>query len=203
MADAPLPAAGAEPALRRTPLHEAVLAAGGRMVGFGGWSMAVQFGGLIQEHQAVRNDCGVFDISHMGVLRLRGQAVKDRMQRLVPTDLFRIGPGETCYTVLLNENGGIRDDLMITRRGDGFFAVVNAATASPARDVDKRIAIQIAAALGARVFATAGSAEDCWTSCSSTGWPIATRRNCRAGSASASPWRARWCVSRGCSSSTR
>ncbi|MFM2080873.1 MAG: glycine cleavage system aminomethyltransferase GcvT [Cyanobacteriota bacterium] len=107
-------AAGASPApLRRTPLFEAARAAGGRMVPFAGWEMAVQFGGLVQEHQAVRQRCGLFDISHMGVLLLRGPDVKDALQGLVPSDLFRIGPGEACYTVLLNAGGGILDDLIV------------------------------------------------------------------------------------------
>jgi aminomethyltransferase len=79
--------------------------------------MAVQFGGLVQEHQAVRQHCGVFDISHMGVLTLQGDGVKDALQALLPTDLFRIGPGEACYSVLLNEAGGIRDDLIVYDRG--------------------------------------------------------------------------------------
>jgi aminomethyltransferase len=104
-------------ALQRTPLFEATRAAGGRLVPFAGWEMAVQFQGLVAEHRAVRGGCGVFDISHMGVLRLRGDGAKDALQALVPSDLFRIGPGEACYTVLLNENGGIRDDLIVYDRG--------------------------------------------------------------------------------------
>lgn len=103
--------------LRRTPLFEAACSAGGRMVAFAGWEMAVQFAGLLQEHKAVREHCGIFDISHMGVLRLSGAGAKDALQGLVPTDLFRIGPGEACYTVLLNENGGILDDLIVYDRG--------------------------------------------------------------------------------------
>ena len=87
------------------------------MVPFAGWEMAVQFGGLVAEHTAVRTGCGVFDISHMGVLRLRGPNPKDALQALVPSDLFRIGPGEACYTVLLNAEGGIRDDLIVYDRG--------------------------------------------------------------------------------------
>jgi aminomethyltransferase len=129
-----------EPAapLQRTPLAEAARAAGGRMVPFAGWEMAVQFNGLVQEHQAVRQHCGVFDISHMGVLRLRGDGVKEAMQRLVPSDLFRIGPAEACYSVLLNEAGGIRDDLIVYDRGrvslegeerDELLLVINAACA--------------------------------------------------------------------------
>ncbi|MFM9104403.1 MAG: hypothetical protein ACKOPS_25070, partial [Cyanobium sp.] len=117
MADTSAAATAATPSLRRTPLHGAAQAAGGRLVPFAGWEMAVQFAGLVAEHTAVRERCGVFDISHMGVLTLRGEGVKERMQALVPSDLFRIGPGEACYTVLLNEAGGIRDDLIIYDRG--------------------------------------------------------------------------------------
>ncbi|MFQ6537640.1 glycine cleavage system aminomethyltransferase GcvT [Aphanothece stagnina] len=125
--------------LLRTPLHDAIRAAGGRLVPFAGWEMPVQFSGLVAEHQAVRERCGVFDISHMGVLTLRGDGAKDALQGLVPTDLFRIGPGEACYTVLLNEAGGIRDDLIVYDRGrqadqagqtcDELVLVINAACA--------------------------------------------------------------------------
>ncbi|MGL6133792.1 MAG: glycine cleavage system aminomethyltransferase GcvT [Prochlorococcaceae cyanobacterium] len=104
-------------ALLRTPLFEAARAAGGRLVPFAGWELPVQFQGLVAEHRAVRSACGLFDISHMGVLRLRGDGAKDALQALVPSDLFRIGPGEACYTVLLNEGGGIRDDLIVYDRG--------------------------------------------------------------------------------------
>jgi len=105
------------------------------MVPFAGWEMAVQFAGLVAEHQAVRSACGVFDISHMGVLQLRGPGAKDALQTLVPSDLFRIGPGEACYTVLLNDAGGIRDDLIVYDRGwqDGaheLLVVINAACAA-------------------------------------------------------------------------
>jgi len=103
--------------LKRSPLDEAVRDAGGRMVTFAGWEMAVQYGGQLKEHQAVRERCGIFDISHMGVLRLKGPGAKDHLQALVPTDLFRIGPGEACYTVLLNEKAGIIDDLIMYDRG--------------------------------------------------------------------------------------
>lgn len=125
-------AAAPSPSLRRTPLHAAAVAAGARMVPFAGWEMAVQFGGLLQEHRAVRSDCGVFDISHMGVLSLQGEGVKDALQQLVPTDLFRIGPGEACYTVLLNDNGGIRDDLIVYDRGRGANAALQDGTGDKA-----------------------------------------------------------------------
>ncbi len=126
----------ASEALQRTPLFEAARSAGGRMVPFAGWTMAVQFAGLLQEHKAVREQCGLFDISHMGVLRLSGPGAKDALQGLVPTDLFRIGPGEACYTVLLNAQGGIRDDLIVYDRGwdaaaqaHELLLVINAACA--------------------------------------------------------------------------
>jgi aminomethyltransferase len=126
----------ASEALQRTPLFEAARSAGGRMVPFAGWEMAVQFAGLLEEHRAVREHCGVFDISHMGVLRLSGPGAKDALQGLVPSDLFRIGPGEACYTVLLNKQGGIRDDLIVYDRGwdeaaqaHELLLVINAACA--------------------------------------------------------------------------
>ena len=129
------PSRNAEP-LQHTPLFEAERSAGGRMVPFAGWEMPVQFAGLLQEHKAVRERSGLFDISHMGVLRLSGPGAKDALQGLVPTDLFRIGPGEACYTVLLNERGGIRDDLIMYDRGwdeasqsHELLLVINAACA--------------------------------------------------------------------------
>lgn len=102
------------------------------MVPFAGWEMAVQFEGVIAEHKAVRSSCGVFDISHMGLLKLKGLGAKDKLQGLVPSDLHRIGPGEAIYSVLLNEGGGIIDDLIIYDRGqiagiDELFVVINAA----------------------------------------------------------------------------
>ncbi|ABB36322.1 glycine cleavage system T protein [Synechococcus sp. CC9605] len=121
--------------LQRTPLFESCRSAGGRMVPFAGWEMPVQFSGLIQEHKAVRERVGMFDISHMGVLRLEGANPKDALQRLLPSDLHRIGPGEACYSVLLNERGGIRDDLIVydcgaidAERG-ALMLVINAACA--------------------------------------------------------------------------
>ena len=105
------------------------------MVPFAGWEMPLQFSGLLQEHQAVRQHVGMFDISHMGVLRLEGTNPKDALQALVPTDLHRIGPGEACYTVLLNETGGIIDDLVIydlesnQREKESLLIVINAACA--------------------------------------------------------------------------
>ena len=124
--------------LHRTPLHDLCVTTGGRMVPFAGWEMPVQFSGLVAEHTAVRQRVGLFDISHMGVLRIEGSNPKDALQTLVPTDLHRIGPGQACYSVLLNESGGIRDDLIVydlgqTNSGQGeasLIVVINAACAA-------------------------------------------------------------------------
>lgn len=87
-------------------MFQAASAAGGRMTTFAGWEMAVQFAGLVEEHNAVRQRCGLFDISHMGVLKLSGVDAKDALQRLVPTDLFRFGqekPVTQCCSMRMEE----------------------------------------------------------------------------------------------------
>ena len=122
--------------LKRTPLFQLYLNANCRLVPFAGWEMPIQFSGLINEHQAVRNGVGLFDISHMGVLQLVGNKSKDALQALVPSDLHRIGSGEACYTVLLNNAGGIIDDLIIYDLGmnkdnkEVLLIVINAAGSS-------------------------------------------------------------------------
>ena len=118
--------------LQKTPLHEDCLKLGCRMASFAGWEMPIQFSGLINEHQAVREKAGLFDISHMGVFLAQGKKAKEALQNLIPTDLYRIGAGEACYTVLLNENGGIIDDLIIYDLGtdsndlENLLLVINA-----------------------------------------------------------------------------
>ena len=120
--------------LLQTPLYSACLNHAARMVEFAGWSMPVQFAGIKQEHQAVRERAGLFDISHMGKLELRGAGSLAALQRLVPSYLGRLAPGQAQYTVLLNPEGGIIDDLIVylkTPVGDASETValiVNAAT---------------------------------------------------------------------------
>jgi aminomethyltransferase len=116
-------------ALRRTPLYDLAIAQKARMTPFSGWEMPVQFGGITQEHQAVRQSVGVFDISHMGKFVLRGEAILTQLQQLVPTDLGGLQPGMAQYTVLLNPQGGIVDDFIIYAQGpDRADLIVNAAT---------------------------------------------------------------------------
>ncbi len=116
--------------LRRTPLHAAHVSLGARMVPFAGWDMPVQYEGVIPEHRAVRDDCGAFDVSHMGELEVEGPRARELLQSLLSNDLDRIGAGQAQYTLLTNENGGIVDDLIVYRLDDyRFFLVVNAANA--------------------------------------------------------------------------
>jgi aminomethyltransferase len=120
--------------LLRTPLYELSADLNARFTEFSGWEMPVQYSGIKQEHQAVREAAGMFDISHMGKFLLRGQGILAVLQKLVPSDLSRLKPGLAQYTVLLNPQGGIIDDLIIYDQGtdtDGterVAIIVNAAT---------------------------------------------------------------------------
>lgn len=104
---------------KRTALFDAHLGAGARMVPFAGYEMPLQYkAGIMAEHAQVRDAAGLFDVSHMGQLRITGKAGADPMvelERLLPSNLREMAPGQTRYTVLLNEVGGIVDDLMVTR----------------------------------------------------------------------------------------
>src|SRR5712691_4909742 len=113
--------------LLRTPLHDRHVGLGARMVPFAGWEMPVQYEGVIAEHRAVRGDCGVFDVSHMGELEVEGPRVRALLQSLLSNDLERIGPGRAQYTLLTNERGGIVDDLIAYELDTcRFLLVVNA-----------------------------------------------------------------------------
>jgi aminomethyltransferase len=113
--------------LQRTPLYERHVALGARMVPFAGWEMPVQYTGVSAEHRAVRADCGVFDVSHMGELEIEGPQAHELLQRLLSNDLDRIAPGGAQYTLLTNERGGIQDDLIAYRLEPcRYLLVVNA-----------------------------------------------------------------------------
>lgn len=112
---------------RRTPLFEEHLRCGARMMEFGGWQMPVSYSTIIDEHQAVRNAIGLFDISHMGQLVVSGTEAGDALNGLLTNNVNRIAPGECQYTFLLNENGGVIDDLIVYQLApDRFLLVVNA-----------------------------------------------------------------------------
>lgn len=119
--------------LLRTPLYERHVELGARLVPFAGWEMPVQYEGVIPEHLAVRRDCGVFDVSHMGELEVEGPGARAFLQALLSNDLDRIEPGKAQYTLLTNEDGGIVDDLIVYERDpERFLLIVNASN----RDAD-------------------------------------------------------------------
>jgi glycine cleavage system T protein (aminomethyltransferase) len=114
--------------LKRTPLYALHRELGARMVPFAGYEMPVQYPtGILAEHLHTRSQAGLFDVSHMGQIRLAGADCVAALERLVPGDLEALAPQRMRYTLLLNEAGGILDDLMATRFPDGLFLVVNAA----------------------------------------------------------------------------
>ena len=118
-----------DPDLKKTPLYDAHVAAGARMVPFAGYSMPVQYkDGVLKEHLWTREHAGLFDVSHMGQARLRGANPAKSFEKLVSADYQGLKPGKQRYAVLLNEQGGVIDDLMTARPDDdGLFVVVNGA----------------------------------------------------------------------------
>ncbi|HVN42649.1 MAG TPA: glycine cleavage system aminomethyltransferase GcvT, partial [Steroidobacteraceae bacterium] len=114
----------------RTPLYDTHLAAGARMVDFGGWDMPVNYGSQIEEHHAVRRDAGMFDVSHMCVVDLRGARVREFLRRLLANDVAKLTtPGKALYSCMLRENGGVIDDLIVYFMSETWFRlVVNAGT---------------------------------------------------------------------------
>ena len=114
----------------KTILNESHRALGAKMVDFGGWDMPISYGSQLEEHHQVRRDAGMFDVSHMTVVDLRGARVREFLRRLVANSVDKLKvPGKALYTTMLNERGGVVDDLIVYFLGDGFFRlVVNAST---------------------------------------------------------------------------
>jgi aminomethyltransferase len=109
-------------------LHDRHVSAGARLVPFAGWEMPVQYGGIREEHLAVRNGVGVFDVSHMGQVETRGPQAEQLLQRLVSNDVRRIPEGGAQYSLLCSDDGGVRDDLFSYRLAERcFLTVTNAA----------------------------------------------------------------------------
>ena len=116
-----------ESELKRTPLHDRHVALGARMVGFGGWSMPVQYAGIVAEHRGARSAAGLFDVSHMGEFVLEGPGALDLLQRALTNDYASLAPGRARYSLMCAEDGGVVDDLIVTCEGDGrYLIVVNA-----------------------------------------------------------------------------
>ena len=113
--------------LKKTPLNQTAKDLGGRMVDFGGWELPVQYSGILDEHDAVRTRVGVFDVSHMGEVTVRGNQAVELLQKSTCNDVTKLEDGRAQYNGLLYPNGGFVDDILIYRMAaDDYFVVVNA-----------------------------------------------------------------------------
>lgn len=113
--------------MKKTPLNQVHIDSGARMVDFGGWHMPVQYTGLSQEHQAVRTKAGLFDVSHMGEVIVEGEGAENFLNELVTNNVSRLKVGQAQYTVMCYENGGVVDDLLVYKRGEGrYLLCINA-----------------------------------------------------------------------------
>ena len=114
--------------LKRTPLHDAHVSLGARMVDFGGWEMPVQYSGIVDEHLAVRNAVGLFDVSHMGEIEIRGAEASRLVDYVTTNAVARLQIGQAQYSGLLYEHGGFVDDILVHKvAADHFFLCINAA----------------------------------------------------------------------------
>ncbi|HEY5753014.1 MAG TPA: glycine cleavage system aminomethyltransferase GcvT [Chthoniobacterales bacterium] len=112
---------------QRTPLFDEHVRAGAKLIGFGGWEMPVFYTSILDEHQTVRNAAGVFDISHMGQVTVTGPDAEAFLNRVLTNNITKLASGQGQYTILLNENGGVIDDLIAYRTGPHtYFLVINA-----------------------------------------------------------------------------
>ena len=113
--------------IKSSPIEEIHSLNDAKFVNFAGWSMPIQFpDGIINEHISTRSSCGLFDISHMGQILIDGDESRLLLEKITPTDIGKIQTGKVKYSFLLNNEGGIIDDLMITNEGNCFYLVVNA-----------------------------------------------------------------------------
>ena len=119
---------------QQTPLHDWHVARGGRMVDFAGWRMPVQYEGVVAEHTAVRTACGLFDVSHMGRALFTGAGAGRHLHDRVTVDVLSMPVGRARYSLLCNAEGGVIDDLLVTRLGEAKYLVVcNASNVEPVR----------------------------------------------------------------------
>ena len=113
--------------LKKTPLNAVEHELGGKMVDFGGWELPVQYSGILEEHEAVRTDAGIFDVSHMGEVTVKGPQALELLQKTTCNDVAKLEDGRIHYNALLYPNAGFVDDILIYRvAADDYFVVVNA-----------------------------------------------------------------------------
>lgn len=121
--------------LKRTPLFESYTPYNGKTIDFGGWELPVQFSSIKAEHEAVRTAAGLFDVSHMGEVTVRGEGSLDFLQKVMTNDVAKLKDGQAQYTAMCYENGGTIDDLLVYKRGENdYLLVVNASNTQ--KDVD-------------------------------------------------------------------
>lgn len=114
---------------QKTPLYEQHVQAGGKMVDFAGWDMPLHYGSQIEEHKQVRQDAGMFDVSHMNPVDVQGPQAKDFLRYLLANDVNKISPGKALYSCMLNETGGVIDDLIVYQLSENNYRLVlNAGT---------------------------------------------------------------------------
>lgn len=114
---------------KRTPLYQEHLAANARMVDFAGWEMPINYGSQLKEHEQVRTDAGMFDVSHMTVVDITGSDAKAWLQKLIANDVAKLGfEGKALYSGMLNHDGGVVDDLIVYLTATGYRMVINAGT---------------------------------------------------------------------------
>jgi aminomethyltransferase len=120
--------------LEHTSLHARHEALGARMGGFAGWDMPLHYSGARAEHMAVRERCGLFDVSHMGQLEVAGPGAREALSRILTNDISVIGPGQGQYTLMCEDDGGVIDDLILYALPDRHLLVVNAANVDACRE---------------------------------------------------------------------
>ena len=121
--------------LLKTPLMALHQMLGAKLVPFAGYSMPISYpGGIIAEHNHTRSQAGLFDVSHMGQISVMGDAVAEQLESVLPNDFISLAPMSSVYGLLMNEAGGVRDDLIATNFGDGCFKLVAIpSTTAPSR----------------------------------------------------------------------
>ncbi len=112
---------------KKTPLYDLHVKSGAKIIEFGGWLMPVQYTSILEEHRAVRQAVGLFDLCHMGEIRVSGPQALDFVQRITTNDASNLDIDQAQYSLLCNENGGVIDDLLVYRLSDGYLFIVNAA----------------------------------------------------------------------------
>ena len=161
----------------KTPLYDKHLEAGARIVDFSGWELPLHYGSQKEEHHAVRNNAGVFDVSHMTIADLRGEGVRDFLRYLLANDVVKLQePGKALYSAMLNETGGVIDDLIVYFMHESWFRlIVNAATREKDLAWIRRLAesydVEVSECTGVAMIAVQGpNARELAASCIDDEW---------------------------------